>query len=223
MSTKEAMKFGLEHGESYGTVVSSWGKKLVGVDKITDEMKKEWGADLNKALNTSLIEAIVSGSEVWKKAGSLPSKETIERFAQTAVKASLNNDMYDLLFRLREMAQEPDTFESITAAARVSTTLKRVGQTVAQVFDMVKDRFNQIMSRYFEDQNQLTGRRRWRTSSLKSRHSGLNGEIRSEGESFSYKGDSIYGPRPAGGSPANWSNCSCFLERETIDGDWITL
>jgi hypothetical protein len=88
---------------------------------------------------------------------------------------------------------------------------------------MVKDKFNNIMARFFKDQNELTGRRRWQTSGLKSRHSSLNGQIKDENESFYYKGDYVYGPRPSGGSPGNWSNCSCFLQRETVGGDWLLI
>lgn len=224
MSSELGIGFGQEYGEEYGKVVAKWGKRLKGVKRISDEIKKEWSVDLRKALESQLVEVIVKKtSPGWKKVGELPSDETIKRFAQTAAKGSLEQDTNDLLERLRLMAQEPESEEAITAAITVSEALKRVGQTVSQIFDMVKDRFNGTMERYNRRQGKLTGRRRWQTNSLKSRHSRLDGQVKSEDERFVYKGESVYGPRPPGGSPANWSNCSCSLDVQRRDGDWVSI
>lgn len=224
MSSEIGNQFGKEYGEEYGKVVAKWAKRLKGVKTISESSKKEWAADLRKALAPQLVEALIKEiTPQWKKVGALPTEETIERFAQTAAKTALDNDMKDLLERLRLMAQEPEPAEVLTAANTVSEALKRVGQTVSQVFDMVTDKFNNIMERFFERKGDLTGRRKWSTNSIKSRHSRLEGQVKTTGESFSYKGESVFGPRPPGGSPANWSNCSCSISFEKANGDWVRI
>lgn len=238
MSSKLGMDFGEQYGEAYGKVIEKWGTKLEGVQKITEPMKKEWAKDLRDALETDLVDQLVAKAVAdWKQVGPLPSQETVRRFAQQSVRASLDNDQFDLLERLRLMAQEPEPEESVlvasmminnpqslTAAITVSEALKRVGQTVAQVFDMAKDGFNSVVGRFFQRRGDLTGRKRWRTVSSgngKSRHSSLEGDIVGPDGSFNYKGESISGPRPPGGSPANWSNCSCYVEVEKSNGEWV--
>lgn len=235
MSSKLGMEFGEQYGEAYGEVVAKWGKKLKGVSKITEPMKKEWAKDLRGALEEDIVDALVKkAANDWKAVGPLPSKETVRRFAQQAVRQSFNEDHFDLLERLRLMAQEPEPQEavtasmvlneppSLTAAISVSEALKRVGQTVAQVFDMAKDGFNSVFGRFYQRRGDLTGRRRWRTVGGKeSRHRSLDGDIVGPDGSFNYKGDSIRGPRPPGGSPENWSNCSCYVEVEKKDGEWV--
>lgn len=220
MSTELAMDFGQKYGKEYGDVVEKWAKRLKGVTQVSAEMQDEWGADLRKSLEVQIVDTLVDQiAPEWKKVGPLPSDETVKRFAQTAAKASLQQDMGDLLVRLRAMAQEEEP-EMITAAMLVSTALKRVFPAVAQIFDMVGDRFGGIIEKYFQRKKALTGRRRWRVASLGSRHRRLDGEVRGEGENFEYKGQSIYGPRPPGGSPENWSNCSCLILYQRSDGSW---
>lgn len=238
MSSKLGDEFGQEFGEAYGEVVAKWGKKLKGVSKITEPMKKEWAKDLRGALEDHIVEQLTAKAvDDWKAVGPLPDKDTIRRFAQTAVRQSMNEDHFDLLERLRLMAQEPEPEEkamvasmminnpdSLTAAITVSEALKRVGQTVAQVFDMAKDGFNAVVGRFFQRRGDLTGRRRWRTVSSErgeSRHAELDGDIVGPDGSFNYKGEAIKGPRPRGGSPANWSNCSCYVEVEKKNGEWV--
>lgn len=223
MSSKQGTRFGEEFGSEYGEVVEKWGKRLKGVEKISDSMKKEWSADMEKSLGEQVLKSLKSQANVWKSVSPLPSDETLERFAKIAVKGSLAEDSMDLLERLRKMAQEPEPEDAITAAITVGEALKRVGQTVSQVFDMAKDRFNRLMSNHFRDEGKLTGRRRWRTTSLKSRHRQLNHQVKSEGDNFIFKGSSVYGPRPPGGSPENWSNCSCYLQLEKDNGDWVRM
>ena len=220
MSSKAGMEFGLKYQEDYGSVIETWGKRLSRVSDVTANMKKDWGNDLQKSFGDQLVKEVYKSSSEWKKVGPLPSKTTLENFAKLAVKNSLSKDMNDLLIRLHIMAQEPD---SITAANTVSETIKRAAQTLAQIFDMVKDKFSEVMSNYFKDQGTLTGRRRWRTTSQHSRHKDLNYQVKDIGEDFHYKGEDVYGPRPPGGSPANWSNCSCYMERELVGGDWTVI
>lgn len=226
MSTPIAMEFGNNHGDEYGELIAKWAKKLKGVDKVTDDLRQEWASDLQKVLGKTVTNTLLKDvSPKWKKVGALPDKDTLERYAQMSVKQSFFTDTEDLLERLRVRAQRPDEeLDEVTAAIfPVSHLVKRAGQTVAQVFDMVKDRFDRILGRYYEEEDQLTGRRRWRTTSLNSRHKDLNLTVKAQGEDFVFNGNSISGPRPAGGSPENWSNCSCYLQYERANGEWITI
>lgn len=226
MSTPIAAEFGNQHGDAYGEFLEKWASKLKGVDKITDELRVEWSSDLQKILGEEAVNTLIKEvSPKWKRVGSLPDKESLDRYAQMTVKRSLFTDTEDLLERLRVRAQLPDEeVDEITAAIfPVNHLVKRARQTVAQVFDMVKDRFDRVLGKHYEDKKQLTGRRRWRTTSLNSRHKDLNLVEKGSGENFSYKGQSISGPRPLGGSPENWSNCSCFIQYERANGEWISI
>lgn len=187
----------------------------------------------------------------WSSKGiSLPSNETLQRFSQIAAKYSLQYATRDLLDRLVKSAtfdkENPsdiitassnititwtgidfvttNTSNSFTAAIRPmrpSELVKRSPQTLAQVFDMAKDKFTHVLGRHLVNTNQFTGRRRWVTSGKDSRHAGLNHEIKDFNEKFTFNKEQIVGPRPVGGSPAHWSNCSCRLEYETKKGKWV--
>lgn len=226
MSTPIAAEFGNSYGDKYGEFVARWAEKLKGVETITDELRKEWAADLQKLFGGSVMETLINEvSPKWKKVGPLPKKETLERYAQLSIKQSFAIDTEDLLERLRVRAQRPDNeLDEVTAAIfPVSHLIKRAGQTVAQIFDMVKDRFDRTLGKYQEGEKKLTGRKRWRTTSLNSRHKDLNMVVKGPGESFIYRGSEISGPRPPGGSPENWSNCSCYVQYERSNGEWITV
>ena len=218
MSTELGTEFGSEYGEDYGEIVASWGKKLKGISKVGGKLKAEWSSDLRKALEEQLIETLQKKVEIDQD---LMSKESVERFIKVAVRRSLAEDHFDLLERLRIIANtEP---EAITAAYSVDTVVSRAPQTVSQIFDMVKDKFNQIMEKTLRKKKKLTGNRRWVSQGEGSRHRNLNGQVKKEGEFFVYKGAPVYGPRPPGGSPENWSNCSCYLVFERGDGDWVRM
>lgn len=110
--------------------------------------------------------------------------------------------------------QSIKTETSEFATMQVPELLKRSSQTVAQVFDMAQDRFNSLMGKYLKKTNQASGERQWITAYSKSgpsRHAALDGQVKSEDENFIYDGEEVYGPRPPGGSPASWSNCSCSI------------
>lgn len=190
-------------------------------------------------------------SEWSSKGVSLPSRETLERFSQIAAKYSLQYATRDLLDRLIKSAtfNKENPFEVVTASSSsvfewtgaayintssTSTTLtaairpmrpselsKRSPQTVAQIFDMAKDKFNSVLSNHMVKTKQFTGRRRWETSGKDSRHASLDHEIKDFNEKFSFNKEKIVGPRPVGGSPAHWSNCSCRLTYETRNGKWV--
>lgn len=109
------------------------------------------------------------------------------------------------------------------AVMQVPELLKRSSQTVAQIFDMAQDRFDGLIGRYFKKTGQASGKRQWVTEYSKSgpsRHAALNGQVKSENEDFIYEGEKVHGPRPPGGSPANWSNCGCRLSYELSKGVW---
>ena len=224
MSSKRGMAFGEEFGSIYGEIVEKWAKKLANVDEITEEMHKEWALDLEKALGDHISKELLKTTGQWKRVGTLPSRETLSRFAKTSVRSSLGNDMGDLLVRLHSSAKltmKEDPEAMVAAGFLVKQLILRSGQTVAQIFDMAGDAFNATVGRFFKDKGALTGKRRWRTRSLNSRHRSLNMQEKSEGESFVIGGSTVYGPRPPGGEPALWSNCSCYLERETAGGEWV--
>jgi hypothetical protein len=226
MSSEPGVSFGAEHHEKYAEVVETWANKLNGTE-ITDEMFREWGADLHSALAEDLRDSIVT-TDLDKWGVKLPSTEVLMMYSQIAIKYALQYATKDLLDRLARSVKfdvENPPEESITAAIRPmrpSELAKRSPQTVAQIFDMAKDRFNQSISRFLTKNQQFTGRRKWVTSGKNSRHASLNHEIKGPDEFFTFNKEKIAAPRPIGGPPASWSNCSCSLAFETRDGKWIT-
>jgi hypothetical protein len=228
MSSELGMSFGEKHHEKYSEVLESWANTAAG-QEITESMVEKWGKDLYAALSEDLIEALMSKSEIseWSGKGiSLPSKETLEMFSQIAAKYSLQYASKDLLERLVKSAtfdKENPSEDAVTAAIRPmrpSGLIKRSNLTVAQIFDMAKDKFTNVLGNHLAKNNQFTGRRRW-ISGRNSRHGALNGQIKGPEELFTYKNEEIATPRPVGGSPANWSNCSCRIEYETRNGKWV--
>ena len=219
MSSEFAMDFGAKYGNEYGRVIDKWSRKLDGVDKITDSMRVEWGADLEKALGEQVSEALRKQAiSKWKGKGvTLPSDESLERFVIVSTKRALISDTNDLLKRLQISSN------TIVAAPMSPIELvKRAGQTVAQILDMSFDRFDALMFTALRLTGQVSNVRRWNTSGTKqSRHGGLNGEEKEEGEFFTYNGNKVYGPRPPGGDPGDWSNCSCYLTYRTNRGKWL--
>lgn len=212
MSTQVGTKFGLTYAETYGEVIEKWAKKLEGVSEIDDATRSEWNADLEKALGEEVKDAILRyTAKEWSKTGAaMPSKATIERYAQIAAKGALQADTGDLLHRLQISANTEPT-EAITAAVLPGELIKRAHQTVSQIFDMAQDRFNRSIAKFSAKVKGKPMKRTWHTNSKNSRHAALDGQSKTEDEMFEYDGEKIYGPRPPGGSPANWSNCSCTL------------
>jgi hypothetical protein len=229
LSSELGMSFGENHHEKYSEVLEAWANTAAG-EKITDAMVEKWGADLYAALSEDLIDSLMAKDDLseWSGKGiSLPSKEILTMFSQIAAKYSLQYATRDLLDRLVKSAtydKENPPEDAITAAIRPmrpSELMKRSPQTLAQIFDMAKDKFNAVLNNHFTKTNQFTGRRRWVTVGKNSRHAALNGEIKGPEELFSYENEKIVAPRPVGGSPAHWSNCSCRLEYETKKGKWV--
>lgn len=234
MSTQVGTKFGITYAETYGEVIEKWAKKLEGVSEIDDATRSEWNADLEKALGEEVKDAILRyTAKEWSRTGAaMPSKATIERYAQIAAKGALQADTGDLLHRLQISANTEPTeaitasiklsnchlctgcdtcLDSITAAVLPGELIKRAHQTVSQIFDMAQDRFNRSIAKFSAKVKGKPMKRTWHTNSKNSRHAALDGQSKTEDEMFEYDGEKIYGPRPPGGSPANWSNCSCTL------------
>lgn len=68
----------------------------------------------------------------------------------------------------------------------------------------------------------LTGRRRWLAQNPEtSRHGALNGQIAQRSGGWTLDGGEVSGPRDDPADVALWSNCSCSLEYETEDGEWL--
>lgn len=230
MSSELAMSFGEEHHEKYAEVLEAWTNTAAG-EKVTDAMAEKWGSDLHEALAEDLMEALVAKDDLsgWSGKGiTLPSSETLKMFSQIAVKYSLQYASRDLLDRLVKSStfdKENPSSDTVTAAIkpmRPTELVKRSHLTVAQIFDMAKDKFIVVLSRHLTKNNQFTGRRRWVTAGKNSRHGSLNGQTKGPDEFFSYQKEKIAAPRPVGGSPAHWSNCSCTLEYETRKGKWVS-
>lgn len=210
--------FGADHGEAYGQVLLKWSKKLRTMPKITKMTREAWRADLLKALEADTVKALRSqaGSD-WK--GLKLSEDSIKLFAQTAAKGALTVDTDDLLGRLHAISRAEN--ESEFAHMKLGELIKRAPQTVSQIFSMAVDRFNRLVGDLFNRQGKTTGRRRWVSyGGSKSRHAALDGQVKGEGEMFDYKGQAIYGPRPPGGAPADWSNCNCSLDYEKTGDKW---
>lgn len=227
MSTPEANKFGDNYADDYAGVVDNWTGRLDGVDAVTEAMQSEWGADLSKKLGPPAAAALlVYASRNWKP-GPPPHPSVIKMFISLAIKAVIAKQMYDLVQRLHTRVNEKPEKDGAPppGSESVKETVNRAPQTTAQIFDMTKDGFDGIMQRYFIRKGELTGRRRWVTDETKknptSRHAALDGEIRNQDEEFSYEKKGIFGPRPPGGHPDHWSNCSCYLQYEKKDGSWI--
>lgn len=233
MSSAYGTTFGAEYQAAYAKVLKKWLAKGRRVTNLTPAMEAEWAADLKAALGEPLNAALLSSQamEQWTAGGvELPSKSTLQRFSEiAAVKYALAFASIDLLRRLIKVAKTDKAYppgSKVTGSVRIarpSELIQRAAQTVAQIFDMAKDRFNSLMNRFLERKQELTGRRRWVSVGDKSRHSMLHHQIRSEGEPFSFKKELIQGPRPPGGNPHDWSNCSCFIEVETKGGKWIRV
>lgn len=223
MSSEAGSLFGEEHQDKYKLVLEAWANSPLR-DKVTDAMAEKWGADLHEALSEDLITSLMDKKALSAWSTTLPSRETLKMFSQIAVKYSLQHASRDLLIRLVKSATF-DRENSITAAIkpmRPSELVKRSPLTVAQIFDMAKDKFSHVLSRYLTKNEQFTGRRRWETAGKNSRHAALNHEIKGPDDFFTFNKEKIVAPRPVGGSPASWSNCSCTTSYERRDGKWIT-
>lgn len=235
MSSQAGMDFGDKHQEKYAKAIDTWTNKVGKVSEVSKKLEGQWGNTLLDALAEPLIEALTSKDALgqWEKAGvKLPSKEAMKMFSEIAAKYSLAYASPDLLRRLvnsvkNDKANPPETSnKAVTAALRVvrpSELANRSPQTVAQIFDMAKDKFNSVLNRFLQRDNQFTGRRQWITDGAHSRHANLNKEVRDEGDDFTYKKQAISGPRPVGGNPADWSNCSCRLQYEKSNGKWVSV
>lgn len=230
MSSELAMSFGEDHHEKYAEVLEAWANTAAG-EKVTDAMVEKWGADLYEALAEEVIDALMAKDALalWSGKGiNLPSRETLKMFSQIAAKYTLQYASRDLLARLVRSATfdkanpSPDVVTAAIKPIRPSEMVKRSPLTVAQIFDMAKDKFSNVLSRYLTKNNEFTGRRRWVTVGKNSRHASLNREIKGPDEFFSYQKEKIAAPRPVGGSPTHWSNCSCRLEYETRKGKWVS-
>lgn len=228
MSSELGMEFGDKHQEKYAKVLETWTKKSEKVSEVSEALATKWGNDLFAALEEPVIEALSSKVAVaqWAKNGAdIPTKEVLEMFSKIAAKYALSFASPDLLRRLVRSVNESDN-ETLVAAGKVMTPgelISRSSQTVAQIFDMAKDRFNDVMNTFQKKKKKFTGKKRWATYGDNSRHADLDGDIRDIDESFVYKKKAVKGPRPPGGNPADWSNCSCRIQYQKTNGKWIDI
>lgn len=216
-STPEAVDASTILGPNYLRVIEEWGPRLRSVSEITNNIRQNWRADLREALESDLRDQLLERTTAdWRARGlPLPSDAQIRRFATTSVRGTLGPDSDDLLIRLHRSARGVEG----TAALSSYMTPGRTNQTAAQIFDMANDRLEFQLARHAERRNLLSGRVRWQNANpATSRHRDLHGEVRRLGENFS---GNVRGPRPPFGQPGEWSNCSCWISYETIDGDWV--
>lgn len=221
-STPDAKKVGIQVGSEYQRVLAAWAWRLRTVERVSAKMKAEWSRDLRAALETDLTSALLEqAASRWINAGiELPAPATVRRFATIAVRKALGPEAEDLLGRFQDAASETNNRLPVDAYLNPNKT----AQTTAQIYDMAADSFNESIARRAAADNQLTGRKRWQTTGgAASRHANLQGQIRTLRQAFDDAGRQIQGPRPTGGHPNHWSNCSCRLQYETSDGNWISL
>jgi hypothetical protein len=227
MSSLAGMEFGDKHQDKYSEIIDTWADK--DISDVSKKLEKQWGTDLFNVLADPVIEALLEKEALakWTKAGlDLPSKDTLKLYSQTAAKYALSQASPDLLKRLVKSvkADKENPPDTVTAAARVvrpSELAARSPQTLAQMYDMAKDKFNSVLSKFLRNGDQLTGKRQWITFDKSSRHRSLDNVIIDEDEQFTYKKQKIDGPRPIGGNPADWSNCSCRILFQRKDGKWV--
>lgn len=216
-STPEAVDASTILGPNYLGVIEEWGPRLRAVSELTNNIKQNWRADLREALESDLRDQLLSRTSVdWRARGlPLPADDQLRRFATTSVRGTLGPDSDDLLIRLHRSAR------GVEGSAALSSYLTpgRTNQTAAQIFDMANDRLEFQLARHAERRGRLTGLTRWQTANqATSRHADLHGEVRRLGENFS---SGTRGPRPPMGQVKDWSNCSCYIEYETVDGEWV--
>ncbi len=218
MSTKIATSFGEVYQDDYHKVISKWSKKFSSRVGVNPKTRSEWGSDLQNFLGNSVITALMDHTlPRWSKVGTLPPKEVLDMYAKIAAKGALAVDTGDLFQRLK------DASVTVLAAVQAPELVKRASQTVSQIFDMAQDRFNSLLGKNFQNTDQATGDRMWVITPSKfgpSRHASLDGVVRAEDELFDVDGEEVYGPRPPGGDPAQWSNCSCRILYQSGD-DWV--
>lgn len=216
-STPEAVDASTILGPNYLRVIEDWGPRLRSVSELTNNIKQNWRADLRSALESDLRDQLLERTSAdWRARGlPLPSDDQLRRFATTSVRGTLGPDSDDLLIRLHRSARGVKG----TAALSSYLTPGRTNQTSAQIFDMANDRLTFSLARHAERRRLLSGRTRWQTANqATSRHASLHGEVRRLGEDFS---SGTKGPRPPMGQVKEWSNCSCYIQYETVDGEWV--
>lgn len=216
-STPEAVDASTILGPNYLRVIEEWGPRLRSVPEITNNIRQNWRADLREALESDLRDQLLERTSAdWRARGlPLPAEDQIRRFATASVRGTLGPDSDDLLIRLHRSARGVKG----TAALSSYMTEGRTNQTAAQIFDMANDRLEFQLARHAERRGLLTGRVRWQNANpSNSRHKDLHGEVRQLGQDFS---SGTKSPRPPFGKPGEWSNCSCYLQHETVDGEWV--
>jgi len=227
MSSELATQFAEKHSDKYAEVLSKWADKVDG--SVSNSLQDAWGKDLHEALAEALIEDLVETSG-WGELN--PSKELRTMYSQIAAKYALSYATSDLLIRLAKSVKEDKANPAVITAdgevsgriVRPSELIKRSAQTVAQIYDMAKDSFNAAVDRALTRNNMTTGNRRWVVvNPEESRHADMHHQIRAADQPFFFKKQKVNGPRPVKGNPADWSNCSCYLEYQTAKGKWLRV
>lgn len=122
---------------------------------------------------------------------------------------------------LRERLLNAPSVGSLTASPWfVETLLRPLHQSriVSSLFRRVSDLFS---FGSVEREPDFTGRRRWRIAASPSRHTALDFVVKGPDGMFDVGGNLWVGPRGDITNGAEASGCTCYLEWETVDGNWV--
>lgn len=122
---------------------------------------------------------------------------------------------------LRERLLNAPSVGSLTASPWfVETLLHPLHQSkiVSSLFRRVQDLFS---FGSVEREPDFTGRRRWRIAASPSRHTALDFVVKGPDGLFNVGGNLWVGPRGDITNAPEASGCTCYLEWETVAGDWV--
>lgn len=122
---------------------------------------------------------------------------------------------------LRERLLDAPSVGTLTASPWfVETLLRPLHQSriVSSLFRRVQDLFS---FGSVEREPEFTGRRRWRIAASPSRHTALDFVVKGPDGLFNVGGNLWIGPRGDVTNGPEASGCTCYLEWETVGGNWV--
>lgn len=117
-------------------------------------------------------------------------------------------------------APEPSVVTAGAFSLAVLLSMLHQSRIVQSITRLVQDVFTN-RSVDFNFNSDFTGRRRWRTSVVSSRHGYLNFQIAGAREGFQVGDHYWSGPRANISDANEASGCKCYLEYETNEGNWV--
>lgn len=178
-----------------------------------DHGLESWQDMLRRELESTVFYHLASTySKDLQRRGILPtSKKEAKRIATMVLE-----DTDDLRKRVLNAP-----VESVQAAFFRDTLMSALHQNriIQSIVRRAQDLFG--IASIDDDPQGFTGRRRWRTSVVSSRHRDLNFQIAESGENFQVGPYSWFGPRGDITAASQASGCRCYLEFERTDGSWV--